>query len=119
MNRRTFLTGMATAAAASAVPLVAESPSDPAMALAEQWLALEPHWGWDLTDEQVDDIGSRQGELAQRLLETPARSVAGIKAKLRVLTIQYGPTTPDIAGDPRDFCGDMLLSLLADAERLA
>jgi hypothetical protein len=114
MNRRKFL-AVATISAVSpplvAIPVMAAAP-DPALPLAEEWLRL------DAMEPYTDEVSDLADAVCKRLLQTQAVSAAGIRAKLRVLMCWHDLSIAANVGDGDDLGDDMIISLMADAERM-
>lgn len=128
-TRRALLTG------AAAVPLaglgaLAGMEAEPVLALARRWHEMEAEhtaaaarldaaWqagdtaAYDVIDAEIEAICDRHCELQAEIAATPARSLAGIVAKLRVAAVYLGNDP-----DRRDAEDDLMLSALHDAERL-
>lgn len=120
MDRRQFLRGAAVSAGAVALAGIpsAAFPIDPVVSIAQEWVRLDHISLNDMTDEEGDAICDRLGELMERLLQTPATTVDGVRAKLHVLYRWQG--FEDASGaPPTDYGGRLVCSLFADATSLS
>lgn len=95
----------------------ATTATEPVIAIAEEWLIRDCISLNDMTEDEVDAFIDHSGKLMDRLLQTPATTVDGMRAKLAVLYRWYG--FDDATGaTPTDYGGQMVRSLLADATSL-
>ncbi len=86
--------------------------ADPAVRLYHRW-----HKAWHAewkTQEELDALSSESADLAEELATTPARSIAGVWAKIKIALESGGDLS-----FPGAYPHDCIKSALADLERLA
>lgn len=96
-SRRTLLAALAAPAAAS-LPIPAAAAEDPHIAWWQEYEELEGE-AEDADDDAFADILHEGNELLELIAETPARTVAGVLAQIRVvqLGIEMGEAAFDAA----------------------
>ena len=116
-SRRRLLAGLAAAPVALALPGIAlAAPHDPAIALVDEWMSIEAIFDrGPVGDDESDKLHDRAMPVWQKLTDTRAESVDGLKAKIRALGKWYGVESKLGPGDMGE---EMILSLLKDVRAL-
>ncbi len=93
ISRRDALTGATAAVAVAAVPTIVVAttkPEDPVLVLKREWDARWDEYvsETDDSDEVLDPLHDRLGEITYQILQTPATTIEGVAVKL-VLWARY------------------------------
>ena len=129
ISRRGALLGASAAVAVAGVPTAAHA-AEPLLALEQEWLALQNLYidFPDTSDKALDPLAERLLVMEGAIYETPATTLAGIAAKLRVWGYYHGSWSGNLPYEDSWWRGDPALTyreeigfagVMCDLERLA
>jgi hypothetical protein len=116
INRRSVITGIITAAAASTTAMATPMSADTdLLAMVNRHDGLWAEWDRlakvDEDDPRIPALSDETSELAKRIVVTPAHTVEGLNGKVRVVALEELESWDDI--------GLIEIILQLDAERVA